>query len=63
LISIKPSDVPVLHHAIEAISPPGVLGTVVGMLADLVVGVIVGAVVLGVVKLIGKYFGHSSAAS
>jgi uncharacterized protein len=56
-------DVPVLHHAIEAISPPGVLGTVVGMLADLVVGVIVGAVVLGVVKLIGKYFGHSSAAS
>src|SRR5215813_9628080 len=47
-------DVPALHHAIEAISPPGVLGTVVGMLADLVVGVIVGAVVLGVVTLIGK---------
>jgi predicted DNA repair protein MutK len=47
-------DVPALHHAIEAISPPGVLGVVIGMLADLVVGVIVGAVVLGVVKLIGK---------
>ena len=39
-------DVPALHHAIEAISPPGMLGTVVGMLADLVVGVIAGAVVL-----------------
>jgi predicted DNA repair protein MutK len=47
-------NVPALHDAIEVISPPGVLGTAVGMLADLVVGVIVGAVVLGVVKLIGK---------
>ena len=47
-------DVPALHHVIEAISPQGVLGTVVGMLADLVVGVIAGAVVLCVVKLIGK---------
>jgi len=43
-----------LHHAIQAISPTGVLGTVVGMLADLGVGVIVGAVTLGVVKLIGN---------
>jgi predicted DNA repair protein MutK len=47
-------DVPALHHAIAAISPPGVLGTVVGILADLVVGVMVGAVVLGVVKLVSK---------
>src|SRR5262245_846397 len=47
-------NVPLLHHAIEAISPPGALGIVVGMLADLVVGVIVGAIVLGAVKLIGK---------
>jgi uncharacterized protein len=47
-------NVPALHHAIEAISPQGVLGTVVGMLADLVVGVVAGAVVLCVVKLIGK---------
>ena len=47
-------NVPALHHAIEAISPQGVLGTVVGMLADLVVGVIAGAVVLCVVNLIGK---------
>ena len=47
-------DVPALHHAIAAISPPGVLGAVVGLLADLVVGVIVGAIVLGVVKLIGR---------
>ena len=47
-------DVPALHHAIEAISPPGMLSTVVGTLADLVVGVIAGAVVLCVVKLIGK---------
>jgi predicted DNA repair protein MutK len=46
--------VPALHHAVEAISPPGMLGTVIGMLADLVVGVIVGAIVLAVVKLIGK---------
>jgi predicted DNA repair protein MutK len=43
-----------LHHAIETISSPGVLGTTVGMIADLVVGVIVGAVVLGIVKLVGK---------
>jgi predicted DNA repair protein MutK len=47
-------NVPALHHAIEAISPQGVLGTVVGMLADLMVGVVAGAVVLCVVKLIGK---------
>jgi predicted DNA repair protein MutK len=47
-------NVPALHHAIEAIPPHGVLGTVLGMLADLVVGVIVGTVVLAFVKLIGK---------
>ena len=47
-------NVPALHQAIEATSPQGALGTVVGMLADLVVGVIAGAVVLCVVKLIGK---------
>jgi predicted DNA repair protein MutK len=46
-------NVPALHHAIETISPPGVLGPVSGMLADLAVGVLVGAVVLGAVKLIG----------
>jgi predicted DNA repair protein MutK len=46
-------NVPVLHHAIQTISPPGVLGSVVSILADLVVGVIGGAAVLGV-KLIGK---------
>ena len=45
---------PSLNFAIEAFPPHGVLGTVLGMLADLVVGVIAGAVVLGVVKLIGK---------
>ena len=47
-------NVPALHHAIEATSPQGALGTVVGMLADLVVGVIAGAVELCGVKLIGK---------
>ena len=47
-------NVPALHHAIEAISPHRVLGTVLALLTDLVVGVIVGAVALGVVKLIGK---------
>jgi predicted DNA repair protein MutK len=47
-------NVPALHHAIEAILPHGVLGTVLALLTDLVVGVIVGAVVLGVVELIGK---------
>jgi predicted DNA repair protein MutK len=46
--------VPALHHAIETISPPGLLGTAVGMIADLVVGVIVGAVALGIVKLVGR---------
>jgi hypothetical protein len=56
-------DVPALHHALAAISPPGVLGTVVGMLADLVVGVIVGAVVLAVVKLIGKLRRQPAAAA
>ena len=47
-------NMPSLDFAIEAFSPRGVLGTVLGMLADLVVGVVAGAVVLGVVKLIGK---------
>jgi predicted DNA repair protein MutK len=47
-------NVPALHHAIQGISPPGVLGPVVGMLADLAVGVLGGAVVLGIVKLIGR---------
>jgi uncharacterized protein len=47
-------NVPALHHAIEAILPHGVLGTVLALLTDLVVGVIVGAVVLGVLELIGK---------
>jgi predicted DNA repair protein MutK len=47
-------NVPALDFAIEAIRPHGVLGTVLGMLADLVVGVVVGAVALGVVKLIDK---------
>jgi predicted DNA repair protein MutK len=47
-------NVPALHHAIQAISPAGVLGPMVGMLADLVVGVLGGAIVLGVVKLIGR---------
>ena len=56
-------NVPPLHHAIEAISPPGVLGTVVGMLADFVVGVIVGAVVLGAVVLLGTLRRKPAAAS
>jgi hypothetical protein len=43
--------VPTLHFAIEAIRPQGVLGAVLGMLADLVIGVFIGAVVLCVVKL------------
>jgi uncharacterized protein len=47
-------NVPRLDFSIEAVPPPGVLGTLFGMLADLMVGVIAGAVVLGVVKLIGK---------
>jgi predicted DNA repair protein MutK len=47
-------NVPPLDFSIEAFAPPGVLGILLGMLADLVVGVIAGAVVLGVVKLIGK---------
>jgi uncharacterized protein len=41
-----------LAFAIEAFPPHGVLGTVLGLLADLLVGVIAGAVVLSVVKLI-----------
>jgi uncharacterized protein len=45
---------PPLDFAIKAFPPHGVLGTVLGMLADLMVGVIAGAVVLGVVKMIGK---------
>jgi predicted DNA repair protein MutK len=46
--------VPALHHAVEATSPPGMLGTVVNIQADLMVGVIVGALVLAVFELIGK---------
>jgi predicted DNA repair protein MutK len=45
-------NVSALHHAIQKISPPGVLGPVIGILADLVIGVLGGAVVLGIVKLI-----------
>jgi predicted DNA repair protein MutK len=44
-------------------SPPGALGTLVGLLADLVVGVIVGAVVLGAVKLIGRLRRRPTAAA
>jgi predicted DNA repair protein MutK len=47
-------NLPALHYAIQTISPPGVLGSVIRMLADLVVGVLGGAVVLGVVKLTGR---------
>jgi predicted DNA repair protein MutK len=56
-------NVPALHHAIEGFSPPGMLGTVVGMLADFVVGVIVGALVLAVVKGVGKLRGKKPAAA
>jgi len=56
-------NVPALHHAVEAMSPPGALGTLVGLLADLVVGVIVGAVVLGAVKLIGRLRRRPTAAA
>jgi predicted DNA repair protein MutK len=56
-------NVPPLDFAIEAFRPHGVLGTVLGMLADLVVGVIAGAVVLGVVKLIGKLRRKAAAAA
>jgi predicted DNA repair protein MutK len=55
-------NVPTLHHVIETISPPGVLGTMVGMVADLVVGVIVGGAVLLGVKLIGKLWRKPAAA-
>jgi predicted DNA repair protein MutK len=43
-----------VHHAIEAIMPPGALGTLVAMLADFVIGVIVGAAVLGAVTLVQR---------
>ena len=43
-----------LQFAIEAIPTQGMLGTVLGVLADLVVSLILGAVVLGLIKLIGK---------
>jgi predicted DNA repair protein MutK len=52
---------PAMHHAIQAISPPGALGPVVGTLADLLVGVLGGAVVLGVVKLIGRLWPTAAA--
>ena len=54
-------NVPPLDFSIKAFSPPGVLGTLFGLLADLVVGVIAGAVVLGVVKLISKLRRRSAA--
>jgi predicted DNA repair protein MutK len=47
-------NIPALHHAIEAMAPPGALGTAVGMLADLVVGLVVGALVLAAVKGFGR---------
>jgi predicted DNA repair protein MutK len=43
-----------LHHAIQAMSPPGWLGIGVSMFADLVVGLIVGAIVVAGVTLFGK---------
>jgi predicted DNA repair protein MutK len=46
-------NVPALHFAVEAIRPHGVLGAVLGMLADLVIGMIIGAIVFGV-SLVGK---------
>ena len=30
-------NVPAMHHAIQMVSPPGLLGSVIGMLADLLV--------------------------
>jgi predicted DNA repair protein MutK len=46
-------NVPPLDFAIEAFRPHGVLGAVLGMLADLVIGMIIGAIVFGV-SLVGK---------
>jgi predicted DNA repair protein MutK len=46
-------NVPALDFGIEAIPSHGLLGALLGVLADLVAGVIVGAFVLGGVKLIG----------
>jgi uncharacterized protein len=46
-------NVPALHFAVEAIRPHGVLGAVLGMLADLVIGMIIGAIVLGF-SLVGR---------
>jgi predicted DNA repair protein MutK len=47
-------NLPALDGAIDTIRPYGVIGTVLGMLADFVAGVIVGAVVFGGLKLTGK---------
>jgi predicted DNA repair protein MutK len=52
-----------LDFTVEAFAPHGLLGTVLGMMADLAVGVIAGAVVLGVVKLIGNLRRKSGAAA
>jgi uncharacterized protein len=54
-------NVPPLDLSIKAFSPPGVLGTLFGLLVDLVVGVIAGAVVLGVVELISKLWRRPAA--
>jgi predicted DNA repair protein MutK len=46
-----------VHHAIQAISPAGWLGTAVAMLADLVVGIVVGAIIVAAVMGVGKLRG------
>ena len=49
--------IPLLHHAIAAIAPPGLIGSLVGLACDAGIGIVVGAIVLVVVGAVQKLRG------
>ncbi|NZA25717.1 DUF808 domain-containing protein [Luteimonas sp. SJ-92] len=54
--------VPALHHAIEAMLPPGMLGSLGAALANAAAGIVAGAVVLAAVSLFRRLRGGTAAA-
>ena len=60
--SILAHGIPAVGHALEAALPHGILGTILGMLAEAVVGILVGIVVVAVVMGIQKLRGKPAAA-
>ncbi|WP_140727908.1 DUF808 domain-containing protein [Pseudomonas sp. Hp2] len=52
-------NIPVVHHLVEAIAPPGAVGVLVSNLGNLVAGLVAGTIVLGGVMLVQKVRGRS----